>query len=230
MKQSRMEIYLRYLFIILSTYAAVQSGLKSDWVSVASAVLTILFLLLPPLLEKLLKIKLPLSFRWIYLGFIFASMYLGETLSFFYRIMFWDVILHTASAMMLANIAFLLLYVLNRNSKIDRLLSPLCAAIFVFSAPVALGAVWELFEYAADLIFGVNMIKAIAPGDASRFYNYKLGFLNSLHDLLMDAIGALIIALAVYMHMKSGGRKLRLMAYLKDSFIDSNPNLFADKT
>lgn len=222
---TRIELVLRLLFVLLSLVAAVQSYLIRDWVSVASAGLTILFLLLPPLLEKILRIRLPLSFRWIYLSFIFASMYLGELHSFFYRILFWDIILHTASAMLLAYIAWLLVFVLNRRADLEQYLSPLFMAIFIFSAPVALGAVWELFEYAADKVFGVNMIKAIAPGDATRFYDYQRGFLNSLHDLLMDSAGALAVALAAYFHVRSGGKKLRWFTYLKDSFLQANPHL-----
>lgn len=226
----KIELLLRLVFVVLSLVTAVQSYLIGDWVSLAAAGLTILFLLLPGLIEKILRIRLPLCFRWIYLGFIVASMYLGELHSFFYRILYWDIILHTASAMLLAYIAWLLVFVLNRRDDLEQYLSPLFIAIFIFSAPVALGAVWELFEYAADKLFGVNMIKAIAPGDATRFYDYRRGFLNSLHDLLMDSAGALAVALAAYFHLRSGGKKLPWFSYLKDNFLKANPHLVSPRS
>jgi hypothetical protein len=228
-KATRIELLLRLLFIILSLVSAVQSYLVRDWVSLASAGLTILFLLLPPVVEKILRMRLPMSFRWIWLGFIIASMYLGELHSFFYRIVLWDIILHTLSAMLLAYIAFLLLYVLTGSSDLKDKVSPLLAAIFVFSAPVALGAVWELFEYAADMIFGVNMIKAIAPGDLTRFYDYQRGFLNSLHDLLMDALGALVTAACSYFYLQGKHRFFAAFGYLKDRFLQANPHLFSSQ-
>jgi hypothetical protein len=220
------ERWLRYFIILLSLVACIDNIIKGDWVSVASAGLTVVFLLLPPLLEKLLRITLPVSFKWIYLAFVFASMYLGETHSFFYRIPCWDIILHTASAMLLAYLAWILIFVLNHDKNIDRKLSPFFMALFVFCAPVALGGVWELFEYAADKVFGVNMIKAIAPNDLTRFYDYQRGFLNSLHDMVMDSGGALVIAVCTYIHYKTQGRFSRAFGILKRQFNEANPSLF----
>ncbi len=227
MNRDRIERLLRGLFILLSLVALGDNVIRGDWVTVASAVLTVLFLQLPPLVEKLLKIKLPLSFRWTYLAFIVASMYLGELHSFFYRVPVWDIILHTASAMGLAYITFILAFTLNRRRDLGRVLSPLFVALFVFSLPVALGAVWELFEYAADRVLGVNMIKAIAPGDHTRFYDYRRGFLNSLHDLLMDSAGAFAVAAGVYLYLRRAGKYLSFFGLPLKQFIRDNPSLFS---
>jgi len=221
------ERYTRYLFIILSIAAVIDNLYRGDMVTVASAALTILFLLLPPVIERLLKISLPTSFKIIYLVFIIASMYLGEIHSFFYRLPVWDIILHTASAMMLAYITFLMVFVLNRDNDINLKLSPFFIAIFVFCVPVALGAVWEVFEFAVDKIFGVNMIKAIDPNDITRFYDYRRGFMNSLHDMVMDTSGAFIIATGAYIYLKKQGKAFTTFGYLINQFMEKNPSLFS---
>ena len=223
---SRLEFYARWIFIFLSLMPCVYRFYIGDWVSAAAAGLTIILLLLPPLLEKLLKITLPNSYKYIYLVFIIASMYLGELHSFFYRIVWWDIMLHTASAMMLAYLTWLLAYVINHDADLDKKVRPFFIALFVFCVPVALGAIWEMFEFAADKVLGVNMIKAIAPGDITRFYDYQRGFYNSLHDMIMDTSGALLVAIGVYLHLFKKDKSKSGFSILINQFIDANPSIF----
>jgi len=226
LRLTKTEMFIRYIFIALSIVAIVDNFIHQDMVTLASAGLTLLFLLLPPIVEKLIKITIPVSFRLIYLGFIISSMYLGEINSFFYRIPFWDIILHTASAMMLAYLTLLFMYIINRDEDIDQKLSPFFAAMFVFCVPVAMGAIWELFEFAVDKVFGVNMIKAIDPNDITRFYDYERGFFNSLHDMVMDISGAFVIALSAFIHLNSKGKYIPAFRILIKQFIKENPSLF----
>lgn len=216
------ERLARYSIMLLSAIAAVQYYLKADWVSLASACLTIGLLLLPPVISKLLRLVLPTSVRVVYLLFIFAAMYLGELHSFFYVFHWWDSFLHTFSAMMLAYVFYILIFVLNRDRDIGSALSPAFIAFFVFAAPMAFGAVWELLEYGADVLFDVNMLKGRDPSDITRFYDYRRALLNTFHDLMLDAGGALLIAISALLHHR-GAKSFRAFGSLKDSFLTANP-------
>jgi hypothetical protein len=75
---------------------------------------------------------------------------------------------------------------------------------------MALGAVWEIFEYGMDQIFGLNMQKS--------------GLQDTMWDLIVDALGALLTSVIGYIYLKGG--KTRIFYRLVDRFICENPQIF----
>jgi uncharacterized membrane protein YjdF len=73
-------------------------------------------------------------------------------------------------------------------------LRPGFVAFFAFCFSVAIGALWEVFEFAMDQSFGMNMQKPFL-GDPS-------GLTDTMWDLVVDAIGALTICTIGYHCMK----------------------------
>jgi hypothetical protein len=71
--------------------------------------------------------------------FVFASLFLGEVRSFYERIWWWDIALHTTSGLLLGILGFLLVYVLNENERVDVHMLPRFVAFFAFTFAVAWG-------------------------------------------------------------------------------------------
>jgi uncharacterized membrane protein YjdF len=69
-------------------------------------------------------------------------------------------------------------------------------AFFAFCFAIAVGALWEIFEFAMDELVGTNMQKPFL-GDPS-------GLTDTMWDLIVNALGALAIALFGYLYMKRG--------------------------
>ena len=81
---------------------------------------------------------------------------------------------------------------------------------------VAVGALWEIFEFAVDRLFGTTMQKPML-GDAS-------GLTDTMWDLIVDTLGALVISVFGWWHMKRNQRSF--VDVWIDRFIERNPRLF----
>jgi hypothetical protein len=221
---ARVELSLRLLLIALSLIAAAQNYLKADRVALAAAGLTVFLLLLPPLLGLLLRVRIPASFRLVYLGFILCAMYLGELQGFFYFFLWWDDFLHTASAMLVTYVGLLLFLVLNRDPELHRKVRPWFLPLAMLCFTIAFGAVWELFEYSSDRLLGVNMLKGRDSSVITGFYSYERALVNTMGDLALDALGALLVSLAAWLHFRRGGNSA--FGLLIRDFAKENPRLF----
>lgn len=222
----KVERWMRYVFILLSAMATVYNFIAQQWEVFFSAVLTLILFTLPSLFMKHTKIRIPAIFQIVILLFIFASMYLGEIYHYFYRYRWWDTMLHANSAIILAYIGFILIYTLNRNKRMHVRLSPLFMALFSFCFALAGGSLWEIFEFGVDAIWGMNMQKARDLEQIYGVFDTRLGVIDTMRDLITDAIGALIVSVIGYFHMTHRKDEDSAFWMLHKSFIDANPDMF----
>ncbi|MCB5252518.1 MAG: hypothetical protein RBR69_09035 [Candidatus Cloacimonadaceae bacterium] len=225
-KSEKLERSMRYVFIILSAMAVVYNLFSQQWEVLFSAILTLILFILPSVLIKRAKIKIPAIFQIIVLLFIFASMYLGEVHHYFYRYHWWDTMLHANSAILLAYIGFLLIYTLNRDKRMYVHLSPLFMALFSFCFALSVGCLWEIFEFGVDAILGVNMQKARNLEEVYGVFDTRLGVIDTMRDLIVDAIGALLVSVVGFIHMTVRKNKDSTFWSLHKQFIEENPDLF----
>jgi hypothetical protein len=223
---SGLELFLRWVFTLLSLWACVVFYRSGDRVSVASAALSALLFQLAPLIGKMLRITVPVSFRWIWFVFILAAMYLGEIHSFFYRFLWWDDMLHTCTAMLVAYIALLIVLISTRarDGSIDA--RPLFTAFAVLAFTMAFGAVWELFEFSADQLLGVNMLKGRDSTLPGSVYDYGRALINTMQDLAVDLLGAFIVALTAFLHLRRGKLLTSVFGLPLKQFRQANPRFF----
>jgi hypothetical protein len=222
----RVVLALRYLFIALAGLAIAGSIVYQQWETLLSAFWTLVLLLLPTLLARRARIFIPPIFQIVILLFIFASMYLGEVHRYFLRYWWWDIMLHSTSAVILGYIGFLLVYALNGNEKIDLHLSPFFIALFTFCFASALGFLWEIFEFAVDAIFGADMQKARNLEEIYGYHSTRLGVIDTMRDLIVNSCGALLVSVVGYLYLKTHPRPDSAFGRLKDVFIRGNPELF----
>jgi uncharacterized membrane protein YjdF len=115
-------------------------------------------------------------------------------------------------------LGFLLIYVLNENERVDVHMRPRFVALFAFLFAVAVGAVWEIFEYSMDRLVGTTMQKPML-GDAS-------GLTDTMWDLIVDTIGAFLISGLGWWYMKRKTHSF-IEVWIR-RFIERNPKLFRD--
>jgi len=150
-------------------------------------VTTIMALTLAPVaLGSRLPVRIPPEFQMLAIAFVFASLFLGEIQRYYELIWWWDVSLHATSGLLFGILGFLLVYVLNENDHIELSLRPRFVALFAFVFAIAVGALWEVFEYGMDQTFSLQMQKP-RLGDPS-------GLTDTMWDLIFDTIGALLIS------------------------------------
>jgi len=178
-------------------------------------ILSITFL--PLLLGKRFDVRIPHEFEFLAVIFIYAALFLGEVHGYYIRYWWWDMILHAGSGLILGILGFLLIYVLNENDNIDLSLNPGFMAFFAFVFAMAFGAIWEIYEFIMDRLFDMNMQKPMLDDPT--------GLTDTMWDLIIDAIGAGIIATLGYIHLRKKGSDSFLEKWI-DDFIEKNPQLF----
>ena len=161
-------------------------------------------------------VNIPAEFQLLAMLFVFATLFLGEIRDYYQRIWWWDIALHTGSGLLLGIVGFLLVYVLNQSRRIDIYLRPGFVALFAFMFAVTVGALWEIFEFAMDMLFGLNMQKPMA-GDPS-------GLTDTMWDLIVDAGGALVISFLGWRYMERNTESF-IENWIR-KFIERNPSLF----
>lgn len=189
----------------------VLSVLQGRWLTAAVTAAIVIVTLFPLLLGRRFNVFIPAEFEVLAIVFVYASLFLGEVQGYYLRYWWWDAILHTGSGFLLGILGFLLVYVLNEREDIKLQMQPRFVALFAFMFSVGIGALWEIFEFAMDQIFGMNMQKS--------------GLVDTMWDLIVDTVGALIISLLGWSWLRTAGTNSFLERWIAN-FISSNPRLF----
>ncbi|MEX2571106.1 MAG: hypothetical protein WD737_07350 [Gemmatimonadota bacterium] len=178
--------------VALQLVLAVSIGLsilEAQWLTAAVTLSILLLTLVPLLVGRRYPIFIPAEFEVLAIVFVFASLFLGEVRGYYTRFWWWDALLHVGSGLLLGVLGFLLVYVMNQKPLGDMNLRPGFIATFAFAFAVAIGALWEIFEFAMDQTFGLNMQKS--------------GLVDTMWDMVVNTFGAAVIAVLGYGHLKT---------------------------
>ncbi len=182
------KIYLVVSFLIILSliYAIVLSIYQENYLTLFTSLLTLVLVALPYFVRRL-KIILPTEIELIIILFIYATLFLGSVQDFYSYFWWWDILTHGFSAIVFGFIGFTVLYfMVNRHELRAR---PWAIAIFSFSFAIAIGAIWEIFEFSMDQFFGLNMQKS--------------GLIDTMGDLIVDFLGALFSSTIAFIYLKS---------------------------
>ncbi|WP_458878316.1 hypothetical protein [Arenibacterium sp. CAU 1754] len=169
---------------------------------------TLCLSLVPVIVARRLSITLPGPYLVATTLFIFASIFLGEAFDFYNKLWWWDLALHAASAIGFGLLGFLFIFTVFNG---DRYAAPPIALSFMaFCVAVTIGSLWEIFEFLMDQALGLSMQKS--------------GLVDSMTDLILNALGAAFAGLSGYLYL-IGRRKGGLGPHI-DSFIRLNRKLY----
>lgn len=175
---------------------------KSDYaLMLLQCMLGVAVMFLPSVLERRLNVEIPNYMEIIFFIFLYAAIYLGEVHSFYAHYENFDKILHIFSGIMYGALGFTIVNVLNENSSLTFDLSPFFIALFAFCFSMALGAVWEIYEYTADGMFSLNMQKHMLEDGTVLMGRAALQ--DTMEDIIVDAGGALAVAVFGYIQLKN---------------------------
>ncbi len=198
--------FLRATLGVAMLYAIVQA----QWFTLFVSGLALLATFFPAFLERNYRVNLPPEFEFAIVVFVYGTLFLGEVQRFYLRFWWWDILLHGISGVALGFIGFLVFYTLYSERRIQA--SALSVSVFSFSFALAMGALWEILEFAADTVFGTNMQKS--------------GLRDTMYDLIVDAGGALATALVGFLYLKrKRTRPEGLFRFLIERFLKENPRL-----
>ena len=175
------------------------------------------------------------NFKLIMLLFIFSAEILGEIHNYYVKVPYWDTVLHTLNGFLFAAIGFSLLDIINRNPRFKFQLSPMYLAIVAFCFSMTIGVLWEFFEFGADFLFNKDMQKdvivhtinsvtlnpahqniphtidnitsVVVNGKDMGLGGYlDIGLYDTMKDLIVNFIGAIIFSVIGYFYIKGRGK------------------------
>ena len=198
-----------YIIIRLITAAVLAySAARGQWENAVTCLMTLGLLLIPSLLERKMRIGLPVMMEILMISFVFAANILGEISAFYQKLPMLDTALLKLS------------------------LSPLFVVLFSFCFSMTAGAVWEFFEFGMDVFFGKDMqkdavvtaIRSHLPAEDGGMFiaeNIKntavngqslgvdgyldIGLYDTMKDLLVNFAGAVVFNTLGFVYLK--GRK-----------------------
>lgn len=208
---------------------------NKNYENVFLCALTLLLFIVPSFIQVNLRIELPSALEITILLFIFAAEILGEIQAYYIKFPFWDTVLHTINGFLMAAIGFALADILNRSKRISFQLSPVFLAIVAFCFSMTIGVLWEFFECSMDMFFGldmqkdtiVNSISSVmldptggnTPTSIQNITNVMvngqdlglggyldLGLLDTMKDLFVNFIGAVVFSIIGYFYVKNRGK------------------------
>lgn len=187
-KLKQLKIWISNSFLALLLTAGGFAIYAQDWMNLFLVFLTLLLTFLPDMIEKRYKVDFPTIFEVEILIFIIISMYLGEIREFYFKIWWWDLLLHSLSGVILGTWGFATVYMLNKHKRISLDLNPAFLSFFAFCFALAVGVLWEIFEFGIDVSLGTNMQKS--------------GLVDTMSDLIVNVIGAGIVCLLGFLDLK----------------------------
>ena len=192
---------------------------EQQWLNAVIVLAITITMFLPATLGRRFQlVDVPVEFEVLAVVFVFAALFLGEVRGYYAKFWWWDIALHTTSGLLLGILGFLLVYLLNASSRIEVRMRPRFVALFAFVFAVAVGTLWEIFEFAMDGFVGTQMQKPMF-GDPS-------GLTDTMWDLIVDTLGAALISGLGWWYMHR--QQHSFIAHWIDEFVRRNPRLFRD--
>ncbi len=184
------------------------------------SLLSVLYVFIPTIAEKLFKFRIQNSLYVFILLYTICPL-LGYAYNFYHLVHWWDDILHGFAGVIFAMLGAYLPYVLSKKKRCSVALCAFCA--FFFS--IAISGLWELWEFTSDSLFHTDMQKdtilydlppsyvisealgggvgELKPVDDVQIlvngttlgYYVDLGLIDSMKDILVETAGAAIYTL-----------------------------------
>jgi len=169
---------------------------------IALCVLAIILLFIPVFMRTRLKFQAPAFLQIIVTVFIIAHCVLGEIYRWYDYIPLYDKILHITAGAVIAILGFSIVYGFSKDEAGRMKLSPFFIALFSFCFALALLAIWEIFEYSMDSIFGWNMQRYMNEFTETEIdgviywitSNPQGGLVDTMEDIIVGVIGAAVFS------------------------------------
>jgi len=186
LQADRTEVIASYVLKAALMAGAVYAMILRDYFMIFSAFVAVIGSMIPALLYRQWRIVLPIELDLVLTGFIAVHFILGELGAFYSKYWWFDLLLHDFSGFVIGIVGFVWSYMLFYTSKIRA--QPWFILFFTISLAMAAGAVWEIFEFSMDQIFGFNMQKS--------------GLKDTMEDLIVCMVGSVFAGIIGYIYLR----------------------------
>lgn len=170
-------IYTGSVYLLYNNY----EGFKLSLLAAVSILIPFIIYLT----AKRTNLDIPQNFQLFGVLFIFTAQYFGEINKFYELIWWWDLMLHGAfGSYAVFTFHYIVKKIIRKEIEISQKKYKMTLSLISFCFAVALGALWEIFEFSGDFLFNTCMVKG--------------GLEDTMSDLIIKTTTALITSLIYY--------------------------------
>jgi len=183
---------LLLLPIIIATELRIYGATKSYFFVIG-------FLVLLGIVYYLFSKKFPKDLfpNWYYvalIAFLYSAPVLGTNFGFYGTFWFWDDYLHAFSGVLYGFLGYFILKFIADKNKIK--LNGTIIFLFVISFAIALGTLWEVYEFIGDSLFGTSMQSWDGRNVILMGKPYQGASLrDTMGDIIYHVLGGLVAAI-----------------------------------
>lgn len=148
----------------------------------------IFLLILVPFILRKLRVVLPAPFTIAFNIFMLITVFGGTFMGLYINTHWWDKFNHTLSGVLLGLAG---MFFLNSLTKSSEKVGSFGIVLYAFAFAVMCGAVWEIYEFTCDGLFGSNMQK-FRNDHTLEEYIGRAALMDTMIDVVVDAVGAVI--------------------------------------
>jgi len=202
------------LLKIILAVGAVLEAMQGNWMVAITTTGIVIVAFLPMLVGYRFHVRIPPEFELLAVIFVYASLFLGEVHGYYLKYWWWDILLHTSSGLIMGVFGFLLVYVINEHEDLEMHMKPGFVCLFAFMFALGMGTIWEIVEFALDQLLGMD-----TQGSS---------LADTMSDLIVDGIGALIISMLGYKYLRANQADSFLERWIHH-FIVLNRRIFSHR-
>lgn len=130
----------------------------------------------------------------VVLAFAGAAVLLGEMMNVYDKFWWWDDMLHGSSGLIFGLVGLFIMFAVNKRT--DMRINAYFVALFVLCFAMAMGVLWEIYEFTLDVAFKTTMQQwNMGPQAIVIGKDYQsMGLRDTMSDLITATIGAMVAA------------------------------------
>lgn len=183
----KVGIVISYILKALMVVLILIAATRGQWSLAISGVLALLICMLPAIVNRRYDVALPLALDCLITLALLIHIG-GQVTRAYFILPHYDTIAHFTSGALIAFMAFIVIYVLDKYWY-GLTMDTYVMAFFVVITAMAIGVVWEFMEWTADLYLGAWS---------------QRGNQDTMGDLLVDTLAAIVVAVVGVLLVKRG--------------------------
>ncbi len=167
-------IAIRVCFVILAVLFFIRIQVDPNYNKWGGVAAGLALPFLPPVVDRLFKIKVPFRIQLIYYIFLFISLDLGICMDWYKTVPYFDKIVHFGSGTVSTIVGYYAIIFFKATK------TPVAfRVITMMGVSVMIAVAWEFFEFGCDKFLGQHMQQLIS-----------VGVDDTMYDLLSATVGA----------------------------------------
>jgi len=209
MKKNRSYHGAIILFIASSVYIMISYIIKQSYVQALLGLVTLAFLLICPIAEKILRVKINETTRTFVVLFSMLAFNVGTVLEWYTRYEYYSFFVHGISGILFTQIGFYIYFIAAGKKEMDLKKNWILALTYAVFFTMTVAVAWEIVEYFIYLTTGRDVQHVL-----------DTGIHDTMLDLISCAVGSIFIILNFLLYIWKG--KQSFFVRMISEFYDNN--------